>query len=276
VAAPSSYRPTLILLAGVLPAVLLAITLTVNLAIFLARAEDRGHTSTLTTTSVKPSASPTAREPGAEDCAAKEGGHFILASCSAPSMKVLAAADYTADAAEVCPDPTDEFGHTRSNDVLCLQHLSNDHPGAAGRGGGVLRAGDCLGDVDVNGFTEVACGGPKAFHKIVALTPEAKYCPAGSVRALERSQAPGPKAVVCGADAGGIAGPGECVAWSSGDTAFTDAPVPCSQRPAAKFTGRATTSKGCARWASASGYYYTVERSDAIGPMKFNCYVKLG
>jgi hypothetical protein len=64
------------------------------------------------------------------------------------------------------------------------------------------------------------------------------------------------------------------VAWAAGR--LSDTAVPCGQRPVAKFTGRAQTAKGCGKWAKAGGVYYTVERDDVIGPMKFSCYVKLG
>jgi hypothetical protein len=261
---------TMILLAGVLPAVLLVV---IMIGVFVLSATDRSRPFGAAGLPGS-SPSPTVREPAANDCAKKNGAAFVLAVCSPASMKVLAATSLVSEPADLCPDGTDEFGHTYSNGTLCLEHLTDDHPGAPGKGGGVLRAGDCLGDVDAAGFTEVPCADPKAFHRIVALTENPRNCPAGSVRALERTARPSPKRVVCGADAKAIASPGECVTWND-SLAFPDAEVPCSSRPVAKFMGRAATGKGCGKWSRAGGYYYWFERPDAIGPMRFNCYLKL-
>jgi hypothetical protein len=267
-------RGTLIVLAGILPAVLLLVASVVNGVLFFTNVKDSSTASTSNVTA-GPSRSPAVREPAANDCAKKDGTHFVLAACSPPSMKVLVAGDYTAEAMDVCPDPTDEFGYTRSNDVLCLQHLTSDHPGAPGKGGGVLRAGDCLGNVDVDGFAEIACG-PKAFHRITGFTSYSpKKCPPGSVRTLDRPGATGAKSVICGADGDAIASPGECVAWTTGDKAFNEVPVPCSNRPVAKFMGRAKSLTGCEKW-HRNGRYYTVARFDLVEPMIYNCYVKLG
>jgi hypothetical protein len=191
-------------------------------------------------------------------------------------MKVLVAAVADADPAEVCPDPTDLFGYTASSDVLCLQRPSGTHEGDPGKGGGVLRPGDCLGNVLTDGFAEVACASPKAFHRLTALVADPGKCPNGSVRSLDRLAGSGPKKVACAADATAIASPGECVAWPAGNKAPTDVQVPCSgTRPLGKLMGRKATEQGCARFHSASGRYYVVERFDNLPAVKFNCYVKL-
>lgn len=235
-AARPAGRGQLFLLAGVLPVVLLLVVGAVAGAIYLAGGSAG---STITTTSAKagPTPSPTlAREPTTDDCATQDSGHYVLAPCGPAAMKVLVAAVADADPAEVCPDPTDLFGYTASSGILCLQRPSGAHEGDPGKGGGVLRPGDCLGNVLTDGFAEVACA----------------------------------------VDAAGIASPGECVSWPAGEKAPTDVPVPCSgSGPTGKLMGRKATEGGCARFHSASGRYYVVERPDNLPVVKFNCYIRL-
>ncbi|MDQ1659573.1 MAG: hypothetical protein QOD41_4656 [Cryptosporangiaceae bacterium] len=275
-AARPAGRGQLFLLAGVLPVVLLLVVGAVAGAIYLAGGSAG---STITTTSAKagPTPSPTlAREPTTDDCATQDSGHYVLAPCGPAAMKVLVAAVADADPAEVCPDPTDLFGYTASSDILCLQRPSGAHEGDPGKGGGVLRPGDCLGNVIADGFAEVACASPKAFHRLTALATDPGKCPNGSVRAMERPTNAGVKKIACAVDAAGIAGPGECVSWPAGEKAPTDVPVPCSgSGPTGKLMGRKATEGGCARFHSASGRYYVVERPDNLPVVKFNCYIRL-
>jgi len=74
-------------------------------------------------------------------------------------------------AARLCPDETDLAGTSQFAQTLCVRRRHGPHPGDAGQGGGVLRVGDCVVDVDRVGLgpvPEVACADPKAAYQVAA------------------------------------------------------------------------------------------------------------
>jgi hypothetical protein len=100
-------------------------------------------------------------------------------------------------AARLCPDDTDLAGTSQLAQTLCVRHRHGPHPGAAGQGGGVLRVGDCVVDVDRVGLgpvREVACAEPKAAYQVAARVVRKVRCPDGTSRLLEVQQTPRPKA----------------------------------------------------------------------------------
>jgi hypothetical protein len=100
-------------------------------------------------------------------------------------------------AARLCPDDTDLAGTSQLAQTLCVRLRYGPHPGDAGQGGGVLRVGDCVGDVDRVGLgpvPEVVCAEPKAAYQVAARAVHKVRCLNGTSRLLEIQQTPRPKA----------------------------------------------------------------------------------
>lgn len=221
------------------------------------------------TATASPSPAPSPLAEG--DCVTGSAREYVKLACPGGTHKVIAA---PYDASH-CPPETDEIGEdSYNNQPLCLLSHQAPHPGAPGGGGGVLRAGDCLPNVDTEGMIELPCAAGKAYHKIVALAPAAAKCAPPAVRqfAAEKPASEATK-ILCLADAGGIASPGECVAFPGDRIAPSYVPVPCTTRPAMKFTGRVPKYMQCGKW---SNSFWYVEPPEALPAVKFNCYKKLG
>jgi hypothetical protein len=87
-----------------------------------------------------------------------------------------------------CPDPSDVVATSSLLQTVCVRNLRGPHPGDPGRGGGVLRPGDCI--VDVDRYTialdpEVACADPRAAFQVLARVAGTARCPTGTHEAIE-------------------------------------------------------------------------------------------
>jgi hypothetical protein len=151
------------------------------------------------------------REKAANPALFTEGGcvkpaevedRFLPAACDDPAAegKVIAVvAGGFAPSAIPCPEDTDIAGTSSYLQAVCVRNLRGPHPGDAGQGGGVLRSGDCIVDVDEYTFApnpEVPCSDTDATYQVLVRVPEAARCPAGTSKVLTIKQASRPK--VCG------------------------------------------------------------------------------
>jgi hypothetical protein len=148
------------------------------------------------------------RERAANSALFKEGGcvkpaevqdRFLPATCSDPAAegKVIAvvAGSFGSLSVAPCPDDTDVAGTSAYLQAVCVRNLRGRHPGDAGQGGGVLRAGDCIVDVDAYAAApdpEVACSDSEATYRVLARVAKTGRCPAGTrkVLAIQASSRP--------------------------------------------------------------------------------------
>jgi hypothetical protein len=194
---------------------------------------------------------------------------YKLRVCPAGTHRVVA----TPTRESQCPADTDVIGTDADDRTVCLVALAAPHPGAPGAGGGLVRAGDCIPNIDVQGQVEVPCVAGTAFHKVVAVVADSKSCAAPAVRYLYwEPMLLSDANVLCLADADGIAGIGECVAYVGGEKAPTHVPVPCTNRPVLKLLGRTDGFEKCGRW-NATMY---VVRYDNLSSVLYECYRKFG
>jgi hypothetical protein len=127
-------------------------------------------------------------------------GRLEPAACSDPAAvgKVIGVvAGSFAPSAAPCPDATDVAGTSSYLQAVCVRNLQGPHPGDAGQGGGVLRPGDCIVDVDEYSFApdpEVACAAAEAAYQVLAVVAETDRCVAGTQKVVEVKGSPRPKA----------------------------------------------------------------------------------
>jgi hypothetical protein len=182
---PHRRRRTLAILAVVLAAL---VSLVGTVGLVVARAADR--------------------ERAANPALFKEGGcvkpaevrdRFLPAACSDPAAegKVIAvvAGSFGSLSTAPCPDETDVAGTSAYLQAVCVRNLGGRHPGDAGQGGGILRAGDCILDVDAYAVApdpEVACSDSEAAYRVLARVAKTGRCPAGTRKlvAIQASSRP--------------------------------------------------------------------------------------
>jgi hypothetical protein len=124
-------------------------------------------------------------------------GRFEPAACDDPAavgrvIGVVAGGS----AARLCSDDTDLAGTSRLAQTICVRHRHGPHPGDIGQGGGGLRVGDCVVDVDRVGLApvpEVACDDLRAVYQVAARVGRKVRCPDGTSRLLDLQQTPRPK-----------------------------------------------------------------------------------
>lgn len=177
---------------------------------------------------------------------------FIVAGCGKDGadvriVQMLRGAD--ARAAD-CPANTDEVA--RSGDdpqtAACVRRIEGDHPGDAGKGGGVVRAGDCWSET---GPGEVACDATGWTARVVGRAAQKGQCPAGQTFDVGRLSAPSGRPVLCFGRGGRVLGTGDCLRdphLPGTRDARTGVPhaTPCGGRKAwAKITGVADTTAAC-------------------------------
>lgn len=88
--------------------------------------------------------------------------------------QVLRGEALTDNSIDGCPDDTDG-GATFVSDVACYRNLSSPHPGDAGNGGGIFRAGDCF-HVTQSQVTEVKCGDATATETLAFRADDTTAC----------------------------------------------------------------------------------------------------
>lgn len=182
------------------------------------------------------------------NCARIEIDHAVRVACSAPGAqaRLLATTSPFAAGPAQCPAATDRIiamqlaGNEESG---CLRLLSGPHPGDPGRGGGILRAGDCIADPSANrpGF-EVVCGAANDWATVAALTADRLQCPPAAVDYVDR-RGPLPDPILCLARGPGVVLRGDCLA----DDSFGPLPkVPCgSARARLRVAARTRAARLC-------------------------------
>jgi hypothetical protein len=93
----------------------------------------------------------------------------------------------------------------------CLRRLTPPHPGEPGRGGGVLRAGDCVSDPDAGPpGQEAACGSAGDWATVAATAVNRAHCDPPAVDFLTRPTNSS-RPVLCLARGPGVMTRGDCV-----------------------------------------------------------------
>lgn len=174
--------------------------------------------------------------PGA--CVRTSGSRFDLVPCNMGDSEVVAMA---ADPPGLggCPESTDEVLRVGQGRTACTRNVLDPHPGAPGQGGGVLRAGDCLG---LDG-RERPCSHPGWYGKAVAIAADRASCPRDTLDALALGDA-----VACLGKGGQVLAEGACVARLPGDEVTRSAidRVECGSRRAwARVTSFAPKAERC-------------------------------
>ncbi|MFI6325275.1 hypothetical protein ACIBG8_47705 [Nonomuraea sp. NPDC050556] len=138
--------------------------------------------------------------PGA--CVRQAGARVELVACNGGDAEVTAIA---ADPPGLggCPDDTDDVVRISSGRTACTRNDLDPHPGDPGRGGGVLRAGDCLA---LDG-RERSCATPGWYGRAVAVVRSPATCPGGTLDVLKVSSG-----VACLGEGGQVLARGSCVA----------------------------------------------------------------
>ncbi|WP_203873453.1 hypothetical protein [Planobispora takensis] len=209
-------------------------------------------------------------------CVEREGGRFALVLCDDADGRVISMVGLRAPD---CPVITDEFvrittppvtpspkapaspaskasspkasdperaeagmSASRSDRTACVRNLRGPHPGDPGRGGGVLRAGDCLTLRE----GERPCSAEGWYGKVLAVVERSSACPREALDAIALDD----RAVACLGEGGRVLSAGDCVARPGGRLVSREALVkaPCaSGRAWAKVTARAEARSGCPR-----------------------------
>lgn len=138
--------------------------------------------------------------PGA--CVRQAGARVELVACNGGDAEVTAIA---ADPPGLggCPADTDDVVRISSGRTACTRNDLDPHPGEPGKGGGVLRAGDCLA---LDG-RERPCTTPGWYGRAVAVVRAASSCPPGTLDALRASGM-----TACLGEGGRVLAQGACVA----------------------------------------------------------------
>jgi hypothetical protein len=137
---------------------------------------------------------------------------FIVTGCNTggADVRIVQMLRGTSARPADCPASTDEVA--RSGDdattAACVRRLKDDHPGDAGKGGGVVRAGDCWSET---GPGEVACAGGAWTAKVVGRAAQKDQCPAGRTFDVGRLPEPSARPVLCFGRGGRVLGTGDCV-----------------------------------------------------------------
>src|SRR5262245_34422062 len=138
-----------------------------------------------------------------------------MVDCGDPgALGRIIAVDRNADSPTVaqpdCPDQTDAFVDFGHREVACVEALKPPHPGEAGKGGGILRAGDCVRANPGQGpaLVEVPCAGEYA-GRVTGRSQDPASCPQGTVETAKLTATVRP--VLCIGNGPGVFARGDCV-----------------------------------------------------------------
>jgi hypothetical protein len=93
----------------------------------------------------------------------------------------------------------------------CLRRLEPPHPGDRGRGGGILRVGDCVGDPGAGPpGEEAACGSPRDWATVASIAVNRAHCAPPAVDFVTRPTNSS-KPILCLARGPGVMTAGDCV-----------------------------------------------------------------
>jgi hypothetical protein len=148
-------------------------------------------------------------------CAVVKNGRADRVACSSreAEARVLAVTALGDAGAEPCPLPTDDIVPMVDavTEYGCLRRLEPPHPGDPGRGGGIVRVGDCVGDPDAGPpGQEAACGSPRDWATVAAIAVNRAHCAAPAVDFLTRPTNSS-KPILCLARGPGVMTAGDCV-----------------------------------------------------------------
>jgi hypothetical protein len=186
---------------------------------------------------------------------------YVGASCSSKDKigkvsKVFPGTEANGDQ-QNCPVDSDLL-LADAGKIICVKGTTSELLGQPGKGGGIVVAGDCVGESG-----ELACTDPKASEKVSARVAAVAACAAPAVRFFDLELQPLP--VICLADGPGIAGPGECIASLSGSVSLDQAPC-ASGKP--KVLARKPTQAACE---AVPGMTHWLEDQQGLPPTKFVC-----
>jgi hypothetical protein len=117
-----------------------------------------------------------------------------------------------------CPDDTDFFTLISLRRVGCFRNLGLPHPGDAGAGGGILRAGDCV-DAGFIAGSEVPCRSREVFAHVTRRVSAVGDCPSPTIEYAKLVATTRRIACLAGP---GVIRPGDCLSQ-----AFGISKVPC-------------------------------------------------
>jgi len=179
-------------------------------------------------------------------------GSYIVAGCNTggADVRIVQMLRGSSTRAADCPANTDEVARSGDdpNTAACVRRLKGDHPGDAGKGGGVVRDGDCWSE---SAPGEVACAATGWTARVVGRAAVKTQCPAGRTFDVGRLPDPSARPVLCFGRGGRVLGTGDCVRdphMPGTRDARTRVPraVPCGGRKAwATITGVADTTAAC-------------------------------
>ncbi|GAA3125615.1 hypothetical protein GCM10010466_15600 [Planomonospora alba] len=185
-------------------------------------------------------------------CVDRVGARFELTSCGDADGRVLSVVGARSPG---CPAETDELvgipaaagepgevavHGTQARRTACVRSLRGSHAGDPGRGGGMLRAGDCLA---LRGG-ERPCSAEGWYGRVLAVVDRSGTCPDGTLDAL----AVGERSVACLGEGGGVLAVGDCVVDPGRRLVSRRAlaKIPCgSPRAWARVTARSDSRAGC-------------------------------
>jgi hypothetical protein len=149
------------------------------------------------------------------NCATVANGRATPVDCSSAGAqsRLLATMLFDGSAVGSCPLVADDIVPMVDSvtDYACLQRLRPPHPGDPGRGGGVLRAGDCVADPAAGPpGQEAPCRSARNWATVSATAANPAHCPSPAVDYLTRPS-DSLKPIVCLTRGPGVLTPGDCV-----------------------------------------------------------------
>jgi hypothetical protein len=148
-------------------------------------------------------------------CVVVENGRATRVACSSAEARarLLATTAFDGSGARPCPTLTDDIVPMVDSvaEYGCLRRLVPPHPGDRGRGGGILRVGDCVVDPDTGPpGQEAPCGSGRDWATVAALAASPARCAPPAVDFTTRP-ADSSDPIVCLARGPGVMTRGDCV-----------------------------------------------------------------
>jgi len=148
-------------------------------------------------------------------CAVVSDERATRVACSSPQAqaRLLATTAFDGSGPRPCPQPTDDIVPMVGavGEYGCLRRLAAPHPGDPGRGGGILRVGDCIVDPDTGApGQEAPCGSAKDWATVAAIAVTPARCTPPAVDFVARPTDVS-RPIVCLARGPGVMTRGDCV-----------------------------------------------------------------
>jgi hypothetical protein len=146
-------------------------------------------------------------------CAVVKSGRADRVACSTPGAEARLLAVTSLSAVDPCPLLTDDILPMVDavTEYGCLRRLEPPHPGDRGRGGGILRVGDCVGDPGAGPpGEEAACGSPRDWATVASIAVNRAHCVPPAVDFVTRPTNSS-KPILCLARGPGVMTAGDCV-----------------------------------------------------------------